>query len=71
MSKIMEMAANVYQNALDRHEARIVNNILSMESFVPIRNGNLKKLKKIAFVVPTLKKFAGGHTVHAALIWQI
>ena len=62
MSKIVRMAQDFYQAALDKHETRIVNNILKMESFEPITNNVPAKIKNIAIVVPTLKKYAGGHT---------
>ena len=62
MNRLIEIAMNIYQMALDKHEARIVNNILSMESFIPVVNKEPKNIEKIAFVVPTLRKFAGGHT---------
>lgn len=62
MHKIMQVAQDAYQAALDKHEAKIVNNILEMESFVPVENKNPSQIRKVAIVVPTLKRYAGGHT---------
>ncbi len=62
MKKILEVASNIYQIALDRHESKIVNNILNIENFETITNPIPRQLKKIALVVPTLKRYAGGHT---------
>lgn len=62
MHKLLQIPLDLYQYAFDKHESRIVNNILKMESFEPVCNKIPQKIKKITFVVPTLKKYAGGHT---------
>ena len=62
MLKVMQIAQDFYQAALDKHETRIVNNILKMESFEPIVNSQPDRITNIAIVVPTLKRYAGGHT---------
>lgn len=62
MHKLLQIPSDVYQYAFDKYESKIVNNILKMESFEPVCNVIPHKINKIAFVVPTLKRFAGGHT---------
>lgn len=62
MRKLLQILSDLYQYAFDKHESKIVNNILKMESFEPVCNVAPKRIYTIAFVVPTLKKYAGGHT---------
>ncbi|MFQ6803472.1 MAG: hypothetical protein ACLRT5_00125 [Lachnospiraceae bacterium] len=62
MHKVLQIAQDLYQAALDKHETRIVNNILAMESFDPVTNNAPSIIKNIAVIVPTLKRYAGGHT---------
>lgn len=62
MHRLIQLAQDFYQSALDKHEARIINNILKMESFDPVVNIAPDTIRNIAIVVPTLKRYAGGHT---------
>lgn len=52
----------MYQIVLDRHERKIITDILSQEDFKLINNKKTKKIGNIIFVVPELLPFAGGHT---------
>lgn len=64
MSKIKKIFSAFYQKALDKHESKIVSDILDMNSdpFECITQPCLKKIEKIAFVVGTIQTFSGGHT---------
>lgn len=52
----------IFQNAMDIHEANVINDILSIDDFKPIKNDSPKEKKKIGFVVPELEKHSGGIT---------
>lgn len=52
----------IYQIILDRHERKIITDILSQEDFKLINNKKTKEIGNIIFVVPELLPFAGGHT---------
>lgn len=62
MNKLIKYVLYIYQIAMDKHEKRVIEDVLEKEDFSKIENKPVNKIENIIFIVPELEKFAGGHT---------
>lgn len=62
MNIIANMLKMLYQTTFDKHEQKVINDVLTISDLKKINNAKVTDIKKVVFIVPNLQPYAGGHT---------